>query len=92
MAYTRQRKWARLFCRNLCKLQRSTIYFLGNVKTMYEFIAGGEPAGSRGAWYPSPPATQNTMYSRPPTSYTDGTPSEPVGRAYVHKTFPVSWS
>src|SRR6516225_9056890 len=46
----------------------------------------------RGANRPRPPPTQNTTYSRPPTSYTDATPSTAAGTSIDHSTLPVSWS
>src|SRR3954451_10201011 len=46
----------------------------------------------RGANRPLPPPTQKTTYSRPPTSYTVGTPSTAAPTSIDHSTLPVSWS
>lgn len=36
-----------MLCRNLTNLRTVASYFFGSPKTMYEFITGGAPAGSR---------------------------------------------
>src|SRR6185436_19735951 len=41
---------------------------------------------------PRPPPTQKTTYSRPPASYTVGTPSTAAPTSIDHSTLPVSWS
>ena len=41
------RNRARMLCRKLTTLRTVASYFFGSAKTVYEFITGGAPAGSR---------------------------------------------
>ena len=66
-------------------------FFAGRAYAMYCAGAGSaEMPTPRPANRPRPPPTQKTMNSRPPTSYTVGTPSTAAPTSIDHNTLPVS--